>query len=168
VYEVVVLIEEPLADGDARQLADLYGATPDPTHLHVLLPTADAPTHIESLIASLADDSGVPGKPVPSVGTDDPVAPTPEEHAALEADARAGLGRTLDHLRELGLDADGELVPDDPMVALESIVSERDSDEVVIMTRTHVVSQFLHIDWASSARRHLDVPVLHLLERSED
>ena len=83
-------------------------------------------------------------------------------------DAQAGLLRTLDRLRELGLDADGELVPDDPLVALESIVSERESNEVVIMTRTHVVSQFLHTDWASSARRHLDVPVLHLLERSED
>lgn len=167
-YEVVVLIEERLAEGDARQLADLYGALPDPTHLHVLLPTADAPTHVEAILASLSDGAGVPGKPTPPVGSDDVVAPSPEEQAAIEAGAQAGLSRTLEHLRELGLEADGELVPDDPLAALESIVTERDSDEVVIMTRPHVVSQFLHIDWASSARRHLDVPVLHLLERSED
>ncbi|MEJ7726837.1 MAG: hypothetical protein WKH47_07450 [Actinomycetes bacterium] len=167
-YEVVVLIEEPLADGDARQLADLYGALPDPTHLHVLLPTADAPTHVEAVLASLSDGSGVPGKPTPPIASDDIGQPTAEEHAAAMADAQAGLTRTLEHLRGLGLDADGELLPDDPLAALESIVAERDSDEVVIMTRTHVVSQFLHMDWASSARRHLDVPVLHLLERSED
>jgi hypothetical protein len=167
-YEVVVLIEEPLADGDAHQLADLYGATPDPTHLHVLLPTADAPTHIEAVLASLSDGAGVPGKPTPPVSSDDVMDPTPEEHAAIEADAQAGLARTLTLLRNRGLDADGELVSDDPLVALESIVSERGSDEVVIMTRTHVVSQFLHTDWASSARRHLEVPVLHLLERTED
>lgn len=166
-YEVVVLIEEPLADGDARQLADLYGATPDPTHLHVLLPTADAPTHVEAVLASLSDDAGVPGKPSP-ISAEEVILSTPEDHAAITADAQAGLIRTLKHLRELGLDADGELIPDDPLVALESIVSERDSNEVVIMTRTHVVSQFLHTDWAHAARRHLDVPVLHLLERSED
>ena len=167
-YEVVVLIEEPLADGDARQLADLYGVLPDPTHLHVLLPTADAPTHVEAVLASLSDGAGAPGKPTPPIGSDDVVQPTPEQHSAVTADAQAGLTRTLEHLRGLGLDADGELLPDDPLAALESIVAERGSDEVVIMTRTHVVSQFLHIDWASSARRHLDVPVLHLLERSED
>ena len=166
-YEVVVLIEEPLADGDARQLADLYGTTPEPTHLHVLLPTSDAPTHVEAVLASLSDGAGVPGKPAP-ISAEEVVRSTPEEHAASEADARAGLLRTLEHLRTHGLDADGELVPDDPLVALESIVSDRDSAEVVIMTRTHVVSQFLHTDWAHAARRHLDVPVLHLLEKSED
>lgn len=166
-YEVVVLIEEPLADVDARQLSDLYGATPDPTHLHVLLPTSDAPTHVEAVLASLSDSTGVPGKPAP-LSAEEVMRSSPEEHAAIEADTRAGLLRTLEHLRKLGLDADGELVPDDPLVALESIVSERGSDEVVIMTRTHVVSQFLHTDWAHAARRHLDVPVLHLLERSED
>ena len=166
-YEVVVLIEEPLADGDARQLADLYGTTPEPTHLHVLLPTSDAPTHVEAVLASLSDSAGVPGKPAP-ISAEEVVRSTPEEHAAIEADAKAGLRRTLEHLRTHGLDADGELVPDDPLVALESIVSDRDSAEVVIMTRTHVVSQFLHTDWAHAARRHLDVPVLHLLERSED
>ena len=166
-YEVVVLIEEPLADGDARQLADLYGPSTEPTHLHVLLPMRDAPTHIESVLASLSDSAGVPGKLAP-ISAEEVVRSSPEEHAALEADARAGLNRTLERLGRLALDADGELVPDDPLVALESIVSERGSDEVVIMTRTHVVSQFLHTDWAHAARRHLDVPVLHLLERSED
>ncbi len=166
-YEVVVLIEEPLADVDARQLSDLYGPTPDPTHVHVLLPTRDAPTHIEAVLASLSDGSGVPGKESP-ISAEEVIRSSPEDHAAIEAQAKAGLARTLDHLRSLGLDADGELIRDDPLVALESVVSERDSNEVVIMTRTHVVSQFLHVDWASSARRHLDVPVLHLLERSED
>ena len=167
-YEVVVLIEEPMADVDARQLSDLYGTTPEPTHVHVLLPQADAPSHIEEVLASLSDPSGAPGKPTPSVSSDDVVLPTPEEHAAILADANAGLSRTLARLRELGLDADGEIVPDDPLIALESIVSERDSNEVVVMTRAHVVSQFLHTDWGSFARRHLNLPVLQLLERSED
>jgi hypothetical protein len=166
-YEVVVLIEEPLADGDAHQLADLYGQMPDPTHLHVLLPSEDAPTHIEAVLASLSDSAGVPGKESP-ISAEEVIRSSPEDHARIHADAQAALLRTVEHLRELGLDADGELIEDEPLVALESIVSDRGSDEVVIMTRTHVVSQFLHTDWAHAARRHLDVPVLHLLERSED
>lgn len=166
-YEVVVLIEEPLAPGDARQLADLYGETPEPTHLHVLLPSEDAPTHIEAVLASLSDDAGVPGKESP-ISAEEVIRSSPEDHAKIRADAQAALQRTLAQLRELGLDADGELIEDEPLVALESIVSDRDSNEVVIMTRTHVVSQFLHTDWAHVARRQLDVPVLHLLERSED
>lgn len=165
-YEVVVLIEEPMADVDARQLYDLYGTTPESTHLHVLLPMADAPSHVESVLASVFDSQDAPAHPTPS--SDDVVRPSPEDHAAVMAYANAGLTRTLERLRDLGLDADGEVVPDDPLVALESIVSERDADEVVIMTRTHVVSQFLHTDWGSSARRHLKLPVLQLLERSEE
>ena len=166
-YDIVVLIEEPLAESDARQLSDLYGTSPEPLHLHVLLPTSDAPSHVEAVLASLSDGSGVPGKESP-ISAEEVLRASPEEHAAIEADALAGLTRTISHLRDLGLDVDGELVKDDPLMALESIVSERDSREVVIMTRTHVVSQFLHTDWGHAARRHLDVPVLHLLERSED
>lgn len=30
--------------------------------------------------------------------------------------------------------------------------------------RPHVVAEFFHVDWASRARRHLGVPILHLLE----
>jgi hypothetical protein len=166
-YEVVVLIEAPLADIDARQLAELYGVIPDPTHLHVLLPVADAPTHIESVLASLSDGAGVPGKESP-ISAEEIVRSSPDDHSAIEADARVGLNHTLERLRSHGFDVDGELVEDEPLVALESIVSERNSDEVVIMTRTHVVSQFLHKDWGSEARKHLDVPVLHLLERTDD
>ena len=169
-YEVVVLIERPLAEGDARTLADLYGDVPDPTHLHVLLPTDDAPTQVENVLASLTDSPGVPNPMTPPIGTDHASGgPLAEEaHRVDVSESQAGLVRTLEHLRALGLEADGEVVADEPLAALESIVAERGSDEVVIMTRTHVVSQFLHVDWGSAARRPLAVPVLHLLEHAED
>lgn len=166
-YEVVVLIERPLAESDAQQLAALYLSTPDPTRLHVLLPTGDAPGQVDSMIASIGDTGGVTGPGGPAVSVDDLRGPSADEHALIVADARAALSRTVQHLRDLGLDADGEIAEDEPLVALDSIVAERGSNEVVIMTRTHVVSQLLKIDWASVARRRLDVPVLHLLEHAE-
>jgi peptide chain release factor 2 len=41
---------------------------------------------------------------------------------------------------------------------------EYDAREAIILTRSHVVAEFFHIDWTSRARRKLGVPVLHLLE----
>ncbi|MEJ7707076.1 MAG: hypothetical protein WKF82_07205 [Nocardioidaceae bacterium] len=43
-------------------------------------------------------------------------------------------------------------------------MQERQANEVIVMTRPHVVQEFLHLDWTSKARRHLKVPVLHLIE----
>ena len=57
-----------------------------------------------------------------------------------------------------------KLVDYDPIDALVELVKERSCDEVIILTEPHVVSEFLHLDWTSRARRKLDVPTLHLLE----
>jgi hypothetical protein len=42
------------------------------------------------------------------------------------------------------------------------------AQEVIILTRQHLVAEFFHLDWSASARRHLGVPVLHLLEHEAD
>jgi hypothetical protein len=31
-----------------------------------------------------------------------------------------------------------------------------------------VIAELLHVDWSAQARRHLGVPVLHLLEQHRD
>src|SRR4051794_8908831 len=69
-YEVVVLVERPLAESDARELSDLYADAPEPIHLHVLLPTEDAPSQVESMLSGLADSSGVPTPMTPPVSSD--------------------------------------------------------------------------------------------------
>ena len=38
------------------------------------------------------------------------------------------------------------------------------ANEIIVMTRPHVVAELFHLDWTSRARRHLGVPILHLLE----
>jgi len=53
---------------------------------------------------------------------------------------------------------------DDPIEALSAEVSAVDGREAIILTRSHVVSEFFHLDWTSRARRKIGVPVLHLLE----
>src|SRR6266540_2027936 len=51
--------------------------------------------------------------------------------------------------------------------ALVQTVKKVDGQEVIILTRPHVVAEFFHVDWSAQARRHLGVPVLHLLEQEE-
>jgi hypothetical protein len=38
---------------------------------------------------------------------------------------------------------------------------------VVILTRPHVLAEFFHTDWPAQARRHLGVPVVHLIEQHD-
>jgi hypothetical protein len=41
-------------------------------------------------------------------------------------------------------------------------------EEVVVLARPHIGAEFFHVDWSTQARRHLGVPVLHLLEQHQD
>lgn len=165
-YEVVVLAERALADVDARVLGDLYRAAPEPIHLHLLLPVDGGPGRVEAVLAALSSGRDMPGTGVPPVRPE--TLPREDDQAAIEQEAQAALARSLDHLRAVGLDVDGETVPHEPLDAIRSVVETRGSDEVVIMTRNHVVADLLRMDWTSRARRELGVPVLHLLEQAED
>lgn len=164
-YEVVVLAERALAEVDARTLSDLYRESPDPIHLHLLLPVDEGPSRIEAVLSALSAGRTFPGAGMPPVRAE--ALPT-DNREDIEQEAQAELARSLVRLRDEGLDADGETVPHEPLDALKSVVETRGSDEVVIMTRTHVVADMLRLDWTSQARRELGVPVLHLLEQAED
>jgi nucleotide-binding universal stress UspA family protein len=170
-YEVVLLSERALADSDARMIADLYGEVDEETHLHLLLPEElAAPLDIEGLadedrrvVFGVDVAAWVPGAPTIAAAERDPLQRTSSDDETQEA-----LQRSLARLRAHGLDVDGETVPHEPLDALRRIVAERQSNEVVILTRNHALSEMFRTDWAHKARRHLDVPVLHLLEHAED
>ena len=68
-------------------------------------------------------------------------------------------------LRATGASATGELVTGDPVDALAAKIKEIDGREAIIFTEKHFVAELLRLDWTSKARRHLDVPVLHLMEQ---
>ena len=56
-----------------------------------------------------------------------------------------------------------EIVTGDPVDRLARAVEERGSDEVIILTRPHLVAELFHTDWTHQARRRLGVPLLHML-----
>jgi hypothetical protein len=86
--------------------------------------------------------------------------------AVAQRDAQAALDATLDALRRLGADAEGELVGDDPVGELRAAAGDAGADEVVVVTEPHFLEESVNRDWASRAREQLGLPVLHLLAAS--
>jgi len=157
-YTVVLLIEQALTVADARQVRSLHEGLDEPVHYHVLLPVSDAAARIEAAMGSVSNDSLTGAVTQPDPETLETVREVTEKQSADELKA------TLEALRAAGATADGAVVDDDPIDALAAAVAQLDGREAIILTRSHVVSEFFHVDWTSRARRKIGVPILHLLE----
>ena len=162
VYDIVVLVEQAVTDWDARQIAALHHDPPEPVHHHVLMPVEDAASRVEATIGSLAASevmgtAALPRRVRPRAGARGD--PRGQRERARLVDRRLQPGRRGGQRR-----ADG----DRPADRLATLVAERQSAEVVILTRAHIVAELLHVDWTHRARRKLKVPVLHLLAREPD
>ena len=144
---------------DARQVLSLHEELDDPVVYHVLLPLEDAAARIE---ASMGGLSGGELMGNPTIGMHEADIEAVRKDSQEQSDDE--LSTTLAALREAGGTADGKVVGDDPIEALSAEVSAVDGREAIILTRSHVVSEFFHLDWTSRARRKIGVPVLHLLE----
>ena len=144
---------------DARQVLSLHDELDDPVVYHVLLPLEDAAARIE---ASMGGLSGGELMGNPTIGMHEADIEAVRKDSQEQSDDE--LSATLAALREAGGTADGKVVGDDPIEALSAEVSAVDGREAIILTRSHVVSEFFHLDWTSRARRKIGVPVLHLLE----
>ncbi len=153
-----LLIEQPLAHTDAEEVVALHAEAAEPAHYHVLLPVADPVAQMEGTLGSLA---------ATEVMATAPLALLPEDAERIRDEAmtesRQALDRSVSAIAAAGGSADGELVLDEPVQRLTAAVRERDSREVIILTRPHLVADLFHTDWTHRARRILGVPVLHLL-----
>jgi len=148
---IVLLTEQALSAGDAARLVALHG--PEGSDYRVLVPQdphanllADVLDHLSLLELREALDAVRARRH-----------PERDEYPAGET-----LDASLQRLREAGAGADGRVVDGDPVVAVADELAERPADEVVVVTRPHAVEDTFHTDWASRAREHLGVPVLHV------
>jgi hypothetical protein len=161
-YAVVLLVEENLTSDDAARIHSLHEGIEDPVAYHVLMPMDDGRARVQAALGAsggLGADI-VPGRPVPLPDID------PQE---IVEEAREGtereLANALQVLQATGATATGELVHGDPVDALAAKVKEVGGSEAIVLTEEHFVAELLRLDWTSKARRHLDVPVLHLMEQ---
>ncbi|MGZ4447045.1 MAG: hypothetical protein ACXVWZ_10555 [Nocardioides sp.] len=158
-YPVVLLVEQALTAADAAQVRSLHESIEEPVVYHVLMPMEDAAARIESAMGSLSAGE-VLGSPAMAMNDVDLEAVRKDcaERSSADLDA------TLAALAAAGATAQGCVVTGPPIDALAAKVTEVDGREAIILTRSHVVAEFFHVDWTSRARRKIGVPVLHLLE----
>lgn len=159
-YDVVLLIEEELQAGDARQVLSLHEALEEPVTYHVLLPLDDAAARVEASLGSLSGGELLAAPVMPLGEVDlDAVREDCRERSQAELDASVAAleaaGATI---------GSSAVVTGSPTDELAAKVGEVDGREAIVLTRPHVVAEFFHLDWTSQARRKLGVPVLHLLE----
>jgi len=169
-YDVVLLVEEELSVPDAERLVERYANAPDQVKFHVIIPCDDAKARAEASLASLAGTElyGIAAERY-SIGSDEEALEAQREaQRAIEAQATAALDRSIGRLRSFDRDADGLITHGSPVDELVQQIKQVNGQEVVVLTRPHVVAKFLHVDWPAQARRHLGVPVLHLLEQHQD
>lgn len=158
-YDVVLLVEQALTPVDAAQVRSLHEALDADVRYHVLIPMADAAAAVEASLGVIGGaDLMAPA-----------MTPTPEEIDHLREEyrdqAERDLATTAAALTSVGgTVGDGTIVTDSAVDALIDKVREVDGREAIILTRSHLVAEFFHVDWTSRARRKLGVPVLHLLE----
>lgn len=158
-YDVVLLIEQPLSRLDARQVRSLHEDVEGTVRYHVLLPVEDAAMRVETAMGSLAG-----GEILASPAMVMAQADREDLQQELIDACKSDLDTSVKALVATGAAATGDTVTLDPIEALAAKVADIDGREAIILTRSHVVSEFFHLDWTSRARRKLGVPVLHLLE----
>jgi hypothetical protein len=158
-YNVVVLAEQALSAGDAAEVVSLHEGIEEKRHYHLLIPCENAAVRVETALGALAANEVLAAPPVVTHNLD--VEKAQEE---IDQHAESAVTISVEAIRRTGHDADGEFSSDDPVEALDRVVAQQQAAEVIVMTRPHVVREFFHVDWASKARRHLGVPVLHLVE----
>ncbi|MGI8433319.1 MAG: hypothetical protein ACR2LE_01035 [Nocardioidaceae bacterium] len=158
-YNVIVLAEQAMSPGDATEVVSLHDAIEDERHYHVLIPCEDASARVETALGSLGATESLTGS-----GTATSPSGIDAAQHDLDHEAQDAVATSISALETLHHRATGQYSHDDPIETLDQIVAAEHADEVIVMTRPHVVQEFFHVDWTSKARRRLGVPVLHLIE----
>jgi hypothetical protein len=158
-YDVVLLVEQALTAADAQQVRSLHTEIEDPVVYHVLLPLEDAAARIEASLGTLGtgDLMAAPALAMNDVDIE-------ALRRECEENSSSDLQKTIAAMRAAGGTVTGKVTSEPPVDALAALVTAVDAREAIILTRSHVVAEFFHVDWTSRARRKLGVPVLHLIE----
>jgi hypothetical protein len=154
-YDVALLIERQLTDLDADQVVALHEGLDDAVRYHLLLPVDTSASMLASSMSALG------GGQIVTIADADVIADVQHE---LSTAGQAELDASAALLTARGQQVTTALTEDDPIDALAELVASTSSSEAIILTESHVVREFLHLDWTSRAKRKLDVPTLHLLE----
>lgn len=175
-YDVVVLIEREMSEGDARRVAALHARYEDPVDYHLLVsshPESGFGGPMALLGSTFADVAGMTAStPVhgnamfASVRTPPPAPSLP---TATLADPAVDLASVIEHSsRQLraasGYPVHVSITHGEVLLALMSLVKTTKSHEVVVVAWPETAASFLCSDWTTKARKVLKVPRVRILE----
>jgi hypothetical protein len=161
-YDVVVLIEREMSEGDARRVAALYAKREEPVQFHLLVsshpesgfggPMALIGSTFED-VTGLTSSSASPGR-------------TP---TATLADPAVDLASVIEHssrrLREASrYPVHVSITHGEVLIALMQMVKSTNSQEVVVVAWPETAARYLCSDWTTKARKVLKVPRVRMLE----
>jgi hypothetical protein len=180
-YDVVVLIEREMSEGDARRVAALYAKHEESIDYHLLVsshPENGFGGPMALLGSSFADVAGLSaaasaggagsatrfGATLTS-GSDLP-SRTP---TATLADPAVDLASVIEHSSRRLRAASGyrvqvSITHGEVLLALMQMVKNTASQDVVVVAWPETAARFLCSDWLTKARRVLKVPRIRILE----
>jgi hypothetical protein len=159
-YDVVVLIEREMSEGDARRVAALHARREEVVDYHLLIsshPTEGIGGPMALLGSSFADVTGMSGTGSARATT------------ATLADPQFDLASVIEHSsrRLRGLNdcrVNVSITHGEVLLALRSLVSSTTSEEVVVVAWPETVARFLCSDWLTQAKKTLKVPRIRVVE----
>ncbi|TDD18658.1 hypothetical protein E1218_25620 [Kribbella turkmenica] len=175
-YDVVVLIEREMSEGDARRVAALHARYEEPVDYHLLVsshPESDFGGPMALLGSSFADVAGLSGPAVrtPAPGPSARSAPSGPSRTptATLADPDVDLASVIEHssrrLRAAsGYPVNVSITHGEILLALNRLVRSTSSHEVVVVAWPETAASFLCSDWTTKARKALKVPRVRILE----
>jgi hypothetical protein len=164
-YDVVVLIEREMSEGDARRVAALHARHEEPVTYHLLIsshPTEGIGGPLALLGSSFADVAGL-ARAASAAGT---------STATALADPDSDLASVIEHSsrRLRGLNdcrVTVSLTHGEVLLALKTLVRSTNSQEVVVVAWPETAARFLCSDWAANARRELKIHRVRVLEHAD-
>jgi hypothetical protein len=185
-YDVVVLIEREMSEGDARRVAALHARYEEPVDYHLLVsshPESGFGGPMALLGSSFADVAGLttaspvaePGKAPPptrfgaTLTSSGPPAVSRSSTTGTLADPAVDLASVIEHssrrLRTVsGRPVHVSITHGEVLLALMTLVKSTDCHEVVVVAWPETAASFLCSDWTTKARKVLKVPRVRILE----
>jgi hypothetical protein len=161
-YDVVVLIEREMSEGDARRVAALHARNDEPVDYHLLIsshPTEGLGGPMALLGSSFADVANLSAAPISARTTTATALADPDKDLASVIEHSSRRLRGLNDCRVNVSITHGEI-----LLGLMALVKSTNSQEVVVVAWPETAAAFVCSDWTQQARKLLKVPKVRVLE----
>jgi hypothetical protein len=161
-YDVVVLIEREMSEGDARRVAALHARRVETVDYHLLISSHHSNGFGGPLALLGSNTTDVYGLPVEANG-----ARTAPELADPAEDLASVMSHSAQRLRSHNsCEVDLSITHGEVLIGLKSLLATTGSQEVVVVAWPETAARFLVSDWPQRARKALKVPHIRVLEHN--